>query len=216
MDARRDSELTSAKNPTTVERTSDRELVVRRTFNGPARIVFEDGLPFAILSDADRSVTTRYGLLDQASRSDGIAVPTQLLVRTDGTIAWRHVATKIQDRAYPSETLAEMEATIRYAMSLPVDRIHISNFLALPGTPIFAQLLAEGAIDLDTIDWESYLDNRLSYSPDGISHARLRWMMKKGFFRFYFRPKILRGLFGEIHNASQLGIVVRRAVDTFL
>ena len=41
MDARRDSELTSAKNPTTVERTSDRELVVRRTFNGPARIVFE-------------------------------------------------------------------------------------------------------------------------------------------------------------------------------
>lgn len=71
-----------------------------------ARVVFEDGLPFAILSDADRSVTTRYGVLDQASRSDGIAVPTQLLVRTDGTIAWRHVATKIQDRAYPSETLA--------------------------------------------------------------------------------------------------------------
>ena len=29
------------KNPTTVERTSERELVVTRTFNGPARIVFE-------------------------------------------------------------------------------------------------------------------------------------------------------------------------------
>jgi uncharacterized protein YndB with AHSA1/START domain len=29
------------KNPTTVERKSDRELVVTRTFNGPARIVFE-------------------------------------------------------------------------------------------------------------------------------------------------------------------------------
>lgn len=28
-------------NPTTVERTSDRELVVTRTFNCPARIVFE-------------------------------------------------------------------------------------------------------------------------------------------------------------------------------
>ena len=28
-------------NPTTTERTSDRELVVTRTFNGPARIVFE-------------------------------------------------------------------------------------------------------------------------------------------------------------------------------
>ena len=29
------------KNPTTVERKSERELVVTRTFNGPAHIVFE-------------------------------------------------------------------------------------------------------------------------------------------------------------------------------
>ena len=29
------------KNPTTVERKSERELVVTRTFNGPARLVFE-------------------------------------------------------------------------------------------------------------------------------------------------------------------------------
>ena len=41
MDARGDSERTPMKNRTTVERTSERELVVTRTFNGPARIVFE-------------------------------------------------------------------------------------------------------------------------------------------------------------------------------
>jgi uncharacterized protein YndB with AHSA1/START domain len=41
MDARRASEPTLMKNPTTTERTSDRELVVTRTFNAPARIVFE-------------------------------------------------------------------------------------------------------------------------------------------------------------------------------
>ena len=42
MDATRTSEPTPMKtNPTTVERKSDRELVVTRTFNGPARIVFE-------------------------------------------------------------------------------------------------------------------------------------------------------------------------------
>jgi uncharacterized protein YndB with AHSA1/START domain len=41
MDARRETEPTPMKNRTTVERTSERELVVRRTFNGPARIVFE-------------------------------------------------------------------------------------------------------------------------------------------------------------------------------
>jgi uncharacterized protein YndB with AHSA1/START domain len=41
MDARRGSEPTSMKNRTTVERKSERELVVTRTFNAPARIVFE-------------------------------------------------------------------------------------------------------------------------------------------------------------------------------
>ena len=40
MDARV-SETTPVKNHATVERKSERELVVTRTFNGPARIVFE-------------------------------------------------------------------------------------------------------------------------------------------------------------------------------
>ena len=41
MGARRESEPAPMKNPTTVERKSERELVVMRTVNGPARIVFE-------------------------------------------------------------------------------------------------------------------------------------------------------------------------------
>jgi uncharacterized protein YndB with AHSA1/START domain len=41
MDATREIEPTPMKNRTTVERKSERELVVTRTINGPARIVFE-------------------------------------------------------------------------------------------------------------------------------------------------------------------------------
>src|ERR1700755_2674678 len=41
MDAGKEREPTAMKNRTTVERKSERELVVTRTFNGPARIVFE-------------------------------------------------------------------------------------------------------------------------------------------------------------------------------
>ena len=41
MDAKRGSESAPMKNRTTVERKSDREVVVTRTINGPARIVFE-------------------------------------------------------------------------------------------------------------------------------------------------------------------------------
>ena len=41
MDARIESKPAPEKNRTTVERKSDREVVVTRTINGPARIVFE-------------------------------------------------------------------------------------------------------------------------------------------------------------------------------
>src|SRR5919202_2632464 len=41
MEAGRQSNPASGKNRTTVERTSERELVVTRTFDGSARIVFE-------------------------------------------------------------------------------------------------------------------------------------------------------------------------------
>src|ERR1700684_2163743 len=41
MDARRQGEPIPVKSRTTVERKSERELVVTRTFNGPAHIVFE-------------------------------------------------------------------------------------------------------------------------------------------------------------------------------
>ncbi len=41
MDARTENRPVAAKNPTTMERKSERELVTRRTINGPARLVFE-------------------------------------------------------------------------------------------------------------------------------------------------------------------------------
>src|SRR4051794_21061189 len=41
MDAISDSEVAAVNNRTKVERTSEREVVVTRTVNGPARLVFE-------------------------------------------------------------------------------------------------------------------------------------------------------------------------------
>jgi uncharacterized protein YndB with AHSA1/START domain len=41
MNATRKSEPIPMKNRTTLERTSDREVVITRTFNGPPRLVFE-------------------------------------------------------------------------------------------------------------------------------------------------------------------------------
>jgi len=85
MDTRRESEPTATKNRTTVERKSERELVVTRTFNAPARIVFEawtkpelfkrwwvpKSMGMSLLScEMDVRVGGRYGLVfgDDASQ----------------------------------------------------------------------------------------------------------------------------------------------------
>jgi peroxiredoxin len=76
-----------------------------------ARVAAEDELGFTILSDATHEVVASYDLLhhDGHPRGGDIAVPAQLLVTSDGRIVWRHIARRIQDRAYPEDVLAAIE-----------------------------------------------------------------------------------------------------------
>jgi len=75
-------------------------------------LVAAEGLPFRILSDEQRDVVRRYGLLHAGGGPGGtdIAVPAQFLLRPDGSVAWRHISRRIQDRADPAETLAAVAA----------------------------------------------------------------------------------------------------------
>jgi hypothetical protein len=100
MVARRESEPTPMKNRTTVERKSERELVVTRTFNGPARIVFEG----VRASRPGRIV--RYGARDRSGLSGWPAHPD------DGT-----VATPDSQRCNPRPAMVRL-----YPPSLAADR----------------------------------------------------------------------------------------------
>jgi peroxiredoxin len=75
-------------------------------------LVAAEDLPFRVLSDTTGDVIRRYGLLHPGGGPGGtdIAVPAQFLLRPDGSIAWRHVSRRIQDRADPAETLAAIAA----------------------------------------------------------------------------------------------------------
>lgn len=116
---------------------------------------------------------------------------------------------------YPTETIEDVEKTVKLALSLPLSKVQFSNFMPLPGTKIFDELLLRKEISLDTISWDSVQNNRIVYSPPGILPAKLHAIMKRGFFKFYFRPRIIFHLIKEIHSFNQLKIVLRRVLDIF-
>ncbi len=76
------------------------------------RVVADLELPFRILSDAGGTVVRAYGLAHEDGGPEGetIAVPAQLLLSSDGRIAWKHVAARITDRVDPARTLEALAA----------------------------------------------------------------------------------------------------------
>ena len=103
MNARSGSEPGSAKNRTTVERASDREVVVTRTINGPARIVFEaftrpelfkrwwvpKSMGMNLLScELDARVGGKYRLVFDHSPEPAAYFGTYLEVQPHSRLAW--------------------------------------------------------------------------------------------------------------------------------
>lgn len=81
-------------------------------------------LPFRLLSAVDIPVLEDYGLVHAGGGLEGetIAVPAELLVAQDGTIAWKHVAGRITERAAPARALEALAALIDKAGTNPVAR----------------------------------------------------------------------------------------------
>jgi peroxiredoxin len=76
-----------------------------------AELKRDEKLDFTLLSDPEARVITLYGLEHAEGGLDGetIALPAEILVRADGSIAWRHVAGRITERADPRKILTEIE-----------------------------------------------------------------------------------------------------------
>ncbi|HZS58014.1 MAG TPA: SRPBCC domain-containing protein [Gemmatimonadaceae bacterium] len=103
MSAKIESKPGPVKNRTTVERTSDREVVVTRTINGPARIVFEaftkaelfqrwwvpKSLGMTLLScEVDARVGGKYRLVFDHSPEPVAFFGTYVEVKPHSRLAW--------------------------------------------------------------------------------------------------------------------------------
>jgi radical SAM superfamily enzyme YgiQ (UPF0313 family) len=110
---------------------------------------------------------------------------------------------------YPTEDESDIEKTIRLALELPLDRANFFNFLPLPGTRIYSELVEQGV--LDKMDFDSLFIHEFPFQHPKLDPQRWRELIRNANLRFYCRPRILRGLAGEIKSFNQIKIIARRA-----
>lgn len=111
---------------------------------------------------------------------------------------------------YPEEEVADGEATIHLAMTLPIDRANFFNFLPLPGTWIFDQLRAEGR--LTKLNFDDLYIHDFPFEHPKLTRKQWQGLIRKANIKFHARFRILAGILREIHSWDQVVIVVRRAL----
>jgi len=112
----------------------------------------------------------------------------------------------------PGETAADIEQTIEYAASLPIDRASFMVYLPLPGTDFFNELKAAGK--LSSMDYGHLSPNEgvVPFVPDGMTPSDIRRFLFRCYARFYGRPAILKGLLHEVHSPGQLGFLLGKTL----
>ncbi len=113
----------------------------------------------------------------------------------------------------PTETEEEMEATVKFLLEMPLARIGLGWCNALPGTEIFNNLVKDGVVDMDTLDFslfDAYLDAPVDVTSVGIK--RVQEKIAEANRRFYLRPRILLRMlksirsFEQFQNAAMTGL----------
>jgi radical SAM superfamily enzyme YgiQ (UPF0313 family) len=110
---------------------------------------------------------------------------------------------------YPGETIDDIRKTIDFARELDLSRAAFYNFLPLPGTSVYEDLL-EGH-KIDGLDWTKMTQWDVPYVPDGMKADQLKEFQRSAFLKFYLRPIIFYRLLREIKSISQLKFIVKRA-----
>ncbi len=109
---------------------------------------------------------------------------------------------------YPGETREDMMETIRFARSLKLDRAMFNNYVPLPGTESYKELINTGEIVKP--DWNKvFVGGKAVYSPRGISLHELERIQRRAFLSFYLTPRRLIGFIGKLRPRNLKGILNR-------
>lgn len=114
---------------------------------------------------------------------------------------------------FPGETREDMEMTINFARSLKLDRAFFGNYVPLPGTQIYNELVNSG--EISNLDWSKvFVGGSVIYSPKGITPQELERIQKRAFFKFYLTPRRFIEFVTKLRLRNIRGIL-KRVLFTF-
>ncbi len=113
---------------------------------------------------------------------------------------------------YPSETRQEMELTIRLALKLNIKEASFTAFQPLPGTEATKMLIDNKELPED-FDFSVLAQNKIAYSPKGMTIGELEKIRKRAILRFYLRPIILLRHF---RSKTMLIYALKKFISVFL
>lgn len=113
---------------------------------------------------------------------------------------------------FPSETEEEIMETIRFARSLPLDRVGISYFQPFPGTPIYYELVKSGEIAEEWAEHHHTSLHDLTYVTPTLTEEKLRSLRRKFLRSFYLRPAIFINMLRQVRSPQHFYFMAKRAV----
>jgi anaerobic magnesium-protoporphyrin IX monomethyl ester cyclase len=117
---------------------------------------------------------------------------------------------------YPTETAQTVEQSRKLAIELPLLRVSLTRFAPFPGTPIADDLIRDGKLRKEDLDFRKLSYMSFSYIPEGFDERTLRRLFLKFFLTFYLRPGILLKNMRGIHSFRHLLMVVRKVINFVL
>ncbi|HVP12473.1 MAG TPA: radical SAM protein [Phycisphaerae bacterium] len=114
----------------------------------------------------------------------------------------------------PDETLEEMQQTIDFACSLPLDRAQFTVATPFPGSALWDWIDREGRWLVKDYDQFGPYENVVYFELGRLKAENVLRMYKKAFRRFYLRPShLIRKVAFRRETYTNLPLLVRQAVQ---
>ncbi|MBN1596468.1 B12-binding domain-containing radical SAM protein [candidate division FCPU426 bacterium] len=110
----------------------------------------------------------------------------------------------------PGESRSEMEATVRFAKSLDIDRAQFNNFMPLPGSEIYRELKRRGQAQFD---YDRFFVHDVAYVPEGMTLKEMKNLQRRAYLGFYLRPVIIWNILKEIISPRHFYRLLKRFFD---